>query len=82
MYAPGTLVLWTWQVPLQAALRLKFGEVMAIDGVADGAFARVTDALSGWLYVECSFFTIYRVLLVGTCTGSASFLHSCVSLSL
>jgi len=40
-------------------------EVMAIDGVAGGAFARITDALSRWLYVECSFFTIYRVLLVG-----------------
>lgn len=51
-------------MPLQAALRLKFGELVAIDGVADGAFAS-TDALSRWLYVECSFFTIYRVLLVG-----------------
>jgi hypothetical protein len=38
---------------------------MAIDGVAEGAFAGATDALPRWLYVECSFFTIYRVLLVG-----------------
>jgi hypothetical protein len=55
--------------------------LIGIDGAADRAFARVIDALSRQLYVEYSFFTIYRVLLIGN-IYTLRVVHSCVSLSL